>query len=155
MSASIPGPNVVDFAHVTKRFGGHTVIRDVTFAVPDLPGKGEFVAILGPSGCGKSTVLRLIAALRPHYPATEGTVLVLGKPVLRHERPERVLARDTAGEQIEPEPATLVLETGLVGEERRRERLAHVLGLDEPRRRVDRAHFPHLFPQRTREFFLR
>ena len=81
MGASIPGPNVVDFAHVTKRFGGHTVIRDVTFAVPDLPGKGEFVAILGPSGCGKSTVLRLIAALRPHYPATEGTVLVLGKPV--------------------------------------------------------------------------
>jgi len=81
VSASIPGPNVVDFAHVTKRFGSRTVIRDVTFSVPDLPDKGEFVAILGPSGCGKSTVLRLIAALRPHYPATEGSVLVLGKPV--------------------------------------------------------------------------
>jgi NitT/TauT family transport system ATP-binding protein len=78
---SLPGPNVVDFSHVTKRFGDVTVIRDVTFSVPDLPNKGEFVAILGPSGCGKSTVLRLIAALRPHYPATEGTVLVLGKPV--------------------------------------------------------------------------
>jgi NitT/TauT family transport system ATP-binding protein len=78
---SIPGPNIVDFAHVTKKFGSHTVIRDVTFSVPDLPDKGEFIAILGPSGCGKSTVLRLIAALRPHYPATEGTVLVLGKPV--------------------------------------------------------------------------
>jgi NitT/TauT family transport system ATP-binding protein len=74
-------PNVVDFAHVTKRFGNVTVIRDVTFSVSDLPDKGEFIAILGPSGCGKSTVLRLIAALRPHYPATEGTVLVLGKPV--------------------------------------------------------------------------
>jgi NitT/TauT family transport system ATP-binding protein len=78
---SVPGPNVVDFAHVTKKFGSHTVIRDVTFSVPDLSNKGEFIAILGPSGCGKSTVLRLIAALRPHYPATEGTVLVLGKPV--------------------------------------------------------------------------
>jgi NitT/TauT family transport system ATP-binding protein len=74
-------PNVVDFAHVTKRFGALTVIRDVTFSVPDLPDKGEFVAILGPSGCGKSTVLRLIAGLRPHYPATEGTVLVGGQPV--------------------------------------------------------------------------
>jgi NitT/TauT family transport system ATP-binding protein len=77
----VPRPNVVDFANVTKRFGSRTVIRDVTFSVPDLPNKGEFVAILGPSGCGKSTVLRLIAALRPHFPATEGTVLVLGNPV--------------------------------------------------------------------------
>jgi NitT/TauT family transport system ATP-binding protein len=80
-SGSVPRPNIVDFTHVTKRFGSHTVIRNVTFSVPDLPNKGEFIAILGPSGCGKSTVLRLIAALRPHYPATEGSVLVLGKPV--------------------------------------------------------------------------
>jgi NitT/TauT family transport system ATP-binding protein len=74
-------PNVVDFQGVTKRFGSVTVIRDVTFSVPDLPNKGEFVAILGPSGCGKSTVLRLIAGLRPHFPATTGSVLVGGAPV--------------------------------------------------------------------------
>jgi NitT/TauT family transport system ATP-binding protein len=74
-------PNVVDFEHVTKRFGSVTVIRDVTFSVPDLPGKGEFITILGPSGCGKSTVLRLIAGLRPHYPASDGRVLVGGQPV--------------------------------------------------------------------------
>lgn len=74
-------PNVVDFDHVTKRFGDLTVVRDVTFSVPDLEHKGEFVAILGPSGCGKSTVLRLIAGLRPHHPASEGTVLVAGKRV--------------------------------------------------------------------------
>ncbi len=76
-----PRPNVVDFAHVTKRFGALTIVRDVTFSVPDLLDKGEFIAILGPSGCGKSTVLRLIAGLRPHHPPTEGTVLVAGKPV--------------------------------------------------------------------------
>jgi len=75
--------NVVEFSHVTKRFGSVTIIRDVTFAVPDLPGAGEFVAILGPSGCGKSTVLRLIAGLAPHHPPTEGTVLVGGAPVER------------------------------------------------------------------------
>jgi NitT/TauT family transport system ATP-binding protein len=73
--------NIVEFEHVTKRFGNTTVIRDVTFSVKDLPGKGEFIAILGPSGCGKSTVLRLIAGLRPHFPPTSGTVLVGGKPV--------------------------------------------------------------------------
>jgi NitT/TauT family transport system ATP-binding protein len=82
VTADLPErPNVVDFQNVTKRFGRLTVIRDVTFSVPDLPGKGEFIAILGPSGCGKSTVLRLIAGLRPHYPASEGIVLVGGKPV--------------------------------------------------------------------------
>jgi len=79
----VTAANVVDFNHVTKRFGSLTVIRDVTFSVPDLPHKGEFVAILGPSGCGKSTVLRLIAGLRPHHPPTEGTVLVGGKAVDR------------------------------------------------------------------------
>jgi NitT/TauT family transport system ATP-binding protein len=70
--------NVVEFQDVTKRFGNTTIIRDVSFAVPDRPDKGEFVAILGPSGCGKSTVLRLIAGLRPHHPATSGHVLVGG-----------------------------------------------------------------------------
>ena len=81
--AAAAAPHVVEFANVTKRFGPLTVIRDVTFSVPDLPGAGEFVAILGPSGCGKSTVLRLIAGLAPHHPASEGIVLVGGKPVER------------------------------------------------------------------------
>ena len=74
-------PNIVEFRNVTKRFGDLTVIREVTFAVPDLPGIGEFVTILGPSGCGKSTVLRLIAGLPPHHPTTEGTVHVANAPV--------------------------------------------------------------------------
>jgi NitT/TauT family transport system ATP-binding protein len=72
-------PNIVEFKGVTKRFGDMTVIRDVNFAVEDLAGKGEFIAILGPSGCGKSTVLRLIAGLRPQHPPSEGTVLIAGK----------------------------------------------------------------------------
>ena len=79
--APATAPNVVDFKGVTKRFGDRTIIQDVTFSVRDLPNKGEFIAILGPSGCGKSTVLRLIAGLRPHYPPTEGTVLVGEQPV--------------------------------------------------------------------------
>ena len=77
-----PLQNIVEFRKVTKRFGDLTVIRDVTFAVRDLPGTGEFVTILGPSGCGKSTVLRLIAGLSPHHPATEGDVHVADAPVM-------------------------------------------------------------------------
>lgn len=79
--AAAEPPCVVAFHEVTKRFGAFTVIRDVTFSVPDRPDRGEFVTILGPSGCGKSTVLRLIAGLRPQHPPSAGAVLVLGKPV--------------------------------------------------------------------------
>lgn len=78
-----PSPSVVTFDKVTKTFeNGYTAIRNVTFAVQDLPGRMEFVTILGPSGCGKSTILRLIAALAPHHPASSGAVRVYGKHVL-------------------------------------------------------------------------
>jgi NitT/TauT family transport system ATP-binding protein len=77
-------PPVVQFEHVTKTYDdGFTAIQDISFTVQDLPGKGEFVAILGPSGCGKSTILRLISGLRPQFPPTTGQVLVGGRPVER------------------------------------------------------------------------
>ncbi|MHB8899616.1 MAG: ABC transporter ATP-binding protein [Thermoguttaceae bacterium] len=80
-------PDVVEFRGVTKTYNAgkanaFTAIRDVSFAVKDLPDKGEFIGILGPSGCGKSTILRLIAGLEPQHPATVGEVRVLGQPVL-------------------------------------------------------------------------
>ena len=78
-------PPVVEFKNVTKTYGkgddAFTAIKDVTFAIEDYPGRGEFVSILGPSGCGKSTVIRMIAGLLPQFPQTSGTVLVDGKPV--------------------------------------------------------------------------
>lgn len=79
-------PLIVDFRQVSKTYdlGGpkeFTAIKDVTFAVEDIPKVGEFIGILGPSGCGKSTVLRLIAGLAPQFPATTGTVHIQGQPV--------------------------------------------------------------------------
>lgn len=79
-------PHIVDFEGVTKTFHSgtpheFTAIRDVTFTVEDKPNVGEFIGVLGPSGCGKSTVLRLIAGLAPHFPATAGKVLVNGEQV--------------------------------------------------------------------------
>ena len=78
-------PELVRFDKVTKSFGegpeARVAIQDVTFVVHDLPGQGELVAIVGQSGCGKSTILRLIAALRPHFPPTSGEVKVFGQPV--------------------------------------------------------------------------
>ena len=79
-------PPVVQFDKVTKTYGSgeaaFTAIKDVSFSIPDHPGRGEFVSILGPSGCGKSTVIRMIAGLLPQFPQTSGRVLVDGEPVL-------------------------------------------------------------------------
>jgi NitT/TauT family transport system ATP-binding protein len=81
-------PRIVEFRGVSKTYNAgtpqaYTAIQDVTFAVADLPGKGEFICVLGPSGCGKSTILRLIAGLRPQHPPTQGEVIVAGQQVAR------------------------------------------------------------------------
>ncbi len=82
-AANAAAPPIVRFDNVTKTYeNGFTAIKDVTFCVDDKPNEMEFITILGPSGCGKSTILRLIAGLRPQFPATFGTVLVLGGPVV-------------------------------------------------------------------------
>ncbi len=82
-STPSPPPPVVIFDKVSKTYeNGYTAIQDVTFTIEDKPDIPERVTILGPSGCGKSTILRLIAGLKPQFPATTGTVLVTGKPVV-------------------------------------------------------------------------
>jgi NitT/TauT family transport system ATP-binding protein len=84
--AEIARPTIVEFRGVTKVYNvgqpkAFTAIKNVSFVVEDLHGKGEFICILGPSGCGKSTILRLIAGLEPQHPATIGDVLVQGQRV--------------------------------------------------------------------------
>lgn len=56
-------------------------LDNVSFCIKDLPGRGEFIAIVGPSGCGKSTALNLLAGFSDVYPPTSGTILVNGKPI--------------------------------------------------------------------------
>jgi phospholipid/cholesterol/gamma-HCH transport system ATP-binding protein len=50
---------IISLRGVTKRFGSHTVLEDITFDVP----KGKITAILGPSGTGKSVLLKNILGL--------------------------------------------------------------------------------------------
>ena len=61
---------------MTKRFGSHTVLEDISF---DLP-KGKIGAIMGPSGTGKSVLLKnIIGLLRPDA----GEIWVDGEETVR------------------------------------------------------------------------
>ncbi|HOX27033.1 MAG TPA: ABC transporter ATP-binding protein [Candidatus Krumholzibacteria bacterium] len=80
-------PPVVEFRGVTKTFNAgtpkaFTALDDVSFAVEDKPGCGEFIAIVGPSGCGKSTILNLIQGFDDVYPPTAGEVRVRDRRVV-------------------------------------------------------------------------
>lgn len=92
-------PPIVEFRRVTKTYNAgasnaFTAITDLTFSVVNKPDHGEFIAILGPSGCGKSTILRLIAGLAPQHPATQGEVLVSGKPVTEPDASRGMVFQD-------------------------------------------------------------
>ncbi len=62
----------IEFNHLTKRFGNHTVLDDLNFNIHE----GKITTILGFSGAGKSTVLKHILGI---YHPTEGQVKVLGQ----------------------------------------------------------------------------
>jgi spermidine/putrescine transport system ATP-binding protein len=68
-------PSDLALACVTKRFGAHAAVDDVSFDVAP----GEFFSILGPSGCGKTTLMRMIAGFE--HP-TSGDILIRGKSML-------------------------------------------------------------------------
>lgn len=77
--------NIIELKNVSQSYdGGKTwIMKNCDFIIEDKPDQGQFVVILGMSGSGKSTLLRYIAGLQK---PTQGTVLVNGNPVGKHER---------------------------------------------------------------------
>src|SRR5947209_7487281 len=64
--------NAVEIEHVTKTFGRHTAVDDLSLAVP----AGSIYGFIGPNGSGKTTTLRMI--MRILHP-DRGTLRVLGE----------------------------------------------------------------------------
>lgn len=62
---------MITVQHVSKHYGHHTAIHDVTFHVK----KGDILAFLGPNGAGKTTTMRILACFMP---PSEGTARVAG-----------------------------------------------------------------------------
>src|ERR1043165_7607148 len=58
---------------VTKRFSGHTAVRELSFMVP----AGGIFGLLGPNGAGKSTTIRMIMDI---IEPDDGRITVLGAP---------------------------------------------------------------------------
>ena len=75
---------MISLNNVTKRYGGRTVVNDVTFTAP----AGQVTAFLGPNGAGKSTSMRILAGLSR---ADSGTALVGGRAVAELPNPGRVV----------------------------------------------------------------
>jgi ABC-2 type transport system ATP-binding protein len=65
--------NAVEFAGVSKDFGGRAALRDVSFSLP----AGSALGLLGPNGAGKTTALRLILGFTA---ASAGRLRVRGLP---------------------------------------------------------------------------
>lgn len=67
--------------HLTKQFGQHLAVNDVSFAV----GQGETLVLLGTSGCGKTTTLKMINRL---VEPSSGTISVNGTNVSQQPGPD-------------------------------------------------------------------
>jgi cell division transport system ATP-binding protein len=84
------GRSVVGVYHLTKRYGNHVALNDVSLTVAN----GEFVFLVGPSGAGKSTLLRM---LYMEEQPTEGQVVVGGFVSTRMKRKEIPYLRRKVG----------------------------------------------------------
>ena len=60
--------------HLSKQYGAHTVVDDLTFSIP----RNNVVGLIGPNGAGKTTTMKMILGLvRP----TGGDISLLGRTI--------------------------------------------------------------------------
>lgn len=65
---------MIEVSHLTKQYGNHLAVDDVSFTVAD----GQICGLLGPNGAGKSTIMNILTG---YLSATSGEVTVAGHPL--------------------------------------------------------------------------
>jgi len=73
---------MIEVDHLTKFYGNHAAIRDVSFTAE----AGQILGFLGPNGAGKTTTLRILTG---YLPASRGTARVAGFDVFEESRDVR------------------------------------------------------------------
>jgi ABC-2 type transport system ATP-binding protein len=74
---------VITVERVTKRFAGHTAVRELSLEVP----KGGIFGLLGPNGAGKTTTIRMLLSI---IIPDEGRVVLLGQAGTGRELSSRI-----------------------------------------------------------------
>ncbi len=67
---------IVEVNHLTKRYGKHTAVEDISFTVEDK----QIYGFLGPNGAGKSTTMNIMTG---YLAPTEGEVTINGYDMMR------------------------------------------------------------------------
>ena len=70
---------MIEVNHLTKRYGNHCAVDDISFTVED----GCIYGLLGPNGAGKSTTMNVITG---YLSATSGTVKIDGHDIMEEPR---------------------------------------------------------------------
>ena len=65
---------MIEVSHLTKQYGRHLAVDDLSFTVED----GQIYGLLGPNGAGKSTIMNILTG---YLAATSGQVTVAGHPL--------------------------------------------------------------------------
>lgn len=64
--------SLCEVRHLSKRYGAHTVVDDLTFSIP----RNHVVGLIGPNGAGKTTTMKMLLGLvRP----SGGDIALLGR----------------------------------------------------------------------------
>ena len=129
---------MIEIEHLTKRYGGHTAVSDLSFTVDS----GQIYGFLGPNGAGKSTTMNIMTGC---LSATEGAVRIDGHdifeepeqakrligylpeqpPLYMNETPEEYLrfvgeAKGLRGAELGRQIDEVIRQTGIEGVARRR-----------------------------------
>ena len=68
---------MITVEHLTKRFGAHVAVNDLSFEVA----RGEVLGFLGPNGAGKTTTMRMVTG---YMPPSQGSIAIDGQNLLSH-----------------------------------------------------------------------